>query len=87
VGTEVLVAEPVGVALEGEDFGVVDEPVDHRHRGHLVAEGLAPGAERLVRRDDHRGALVAGTDQAEQTAESQEIAMPLVSRFGGHADA
>jgi hypothetical protein len=26
---EVLVAQAVAVALEGEDLGVVDEPVDH----------------------------------------------------------
>jgi hypothetical protein len=41
-GAEVLVAQAVGVALEGEELGVVDEPVDHRHGGRLVAEDLAP---------------------------------------------
>ena len=30
---EVLVAEPVAVALQRQDLGVVDEPVDHRSRG------------------------------------------------------
>jgi hypothetical protein len=38
---EVAVAEAVAVALEGEDLGVVDEPVDHRGGDDLVAEGLA----------------------------------------------
>jgi hypothetical protein len=35
---EVSVFEPVGVALEGDDFGVVDEAVDHRRGDHVVAE-------------------------------------------------
>ena len=43
----------------------MDEPVDHRRGDDLVAEDLAPGRERLVRGDDHAGALVAGGDEAE----------------------
>ena len=39
---EVAVLEPVAVAFEAEDLGVVDEPVDHRGGGHVVAEDLAP---------------------------------------------
>jgi hypothetical protein len=49
---EVAVAEPVAVALQAEDLGVVDEPVDHCGGDGLVAEDLAPGGERLVRGDD-----------------------------------
>ncbi len=49
-----MVREAVAVALEGEDFGVVDEPVDHCCCGRVVAEDLAPCAE----------GLVAGEDQA-----------------------
>ena len=37
---KVLVAEPVAVPLERKDLGVMDEAVDHRRRGHLVAEDL-----------------------------------------------
>jgi hypothetical protein len=44
--SEVAVLEPVGIAFEAEDLGVVDEPVDHRGGGHVVAEDLAPGASR-----------------------------------------
>jgi hypothetical protein len=62
---EVLVAQPVAVALESEDLGVVDEPVDHRGGDDLVAADLAAGGEGLVRGDDHRGALVAGGDERE----------------------
>jgi hypothetical protein len=35
--------EPITVALEGEDLGVVDEAIDHRGGGDVVAEDLAPG--------------------------------------------
>jgi hypothetical protein len=43
----------------------VDEPVDHRGRGHVVAEDFAPRAEWHVGGDDHRGAFVAVADEAE----------------------
>ena len=45
---ELLLAETVGVAFEREDLGVVDEAVDYRDGGDLVAEDLAPGRERLL---------------------------------------
>jgi hypothetical protein len=45
---EVSVLEPVAVAFEGDDFGVVHKPVDHRGGDHVVAEDLAPAAERPV---------------------------------------
>jgi hypothetical protein len=45
---EVAVLEPVAVAFEGDDFGVVDESVDHRGGDDVVAEDLAPAAEDLV---------------------------------------
>ena len=51
-GTEVAVFEPVGIAFEAEDLGVVDEAVDHCGGGHVVAEDLAPRGERLVAGDD-----------------------------------
>jgi hypothetical protein len=43
-GVEVVVLEAVAVSLEGEDLGVVDEPVDHCCGGGVVAEYLAPHA-------------------------------------------
>ena len=45
---EVAVFEAVAVAFEAEDFGVVDEAVDHGGGGDVVAEDFAPGGERLV---------------------------------------
>jgi hypothetical protein len=56
---EVAVAEPVAVALEAENFGVVDEPVDHGGGDDLVAEDLVPAGEGLVAGDDQRRAPVA----------------------------
>ena len=35
-------------SLRGDDFGVVDEAVDHGGGDHVVAEDLAPPAEGLV---------------------------------------
>jgi hypothetical protein len=55
----------IGATFEGDDFGVVDEPVDHRDGGDLITEALAPGAEGLVAGDDQRGALVARGDETE----------------------
>jgi hypothetical protein len=36
----VAVLESVGVAFEGDDVGVVDEPVDHRGGDDLIVEDL-----------------------------------------------
>ena len=47
---EVSVLQPVGVALQGDDLGVVDEPVDHGGGDGVVAEDLAPAGEVLVAR-------------------------------------
>ena len=63
---QVSVFEPVGVAFEGDDLGVVDEPVDHGGGDHVVAEGLAPPAERLVAGHDEAGPLVPGGDELEE---------------------
>src|SRR5437879_1161805 len=63
---EVAVLEPVAVALEGDDLGVVDEAVDHRGGHDVVAEDLAPPAEDLVAGHDQRRAFVAGGDELEE---------------------
>jgi hypothetical protein len=44
---------------------VVDESVDHGGGGDVVAEDLAPAAERLVGGDDQAGAFVAAADEHE----------------------
>ena len=42
--SQIAVAQPVNIAIEGEDLGVVDEPVDHGGGDDIVAEDLDPGA-------------------------------------------
>lgn len=55
----------VGVGGEGENFGVVDEAVDHGGCD-VVSERFVPSPERQVR-GDHDGALfVAGCDELEE---------------------
>src|SRR5512133_2006745 len=68
--------ESVGVASEGDDFGVVDEAVDHGFGDDLVAEDFAPAAEWLVGGNDQGGAFVAAGDQLEEQ----------VGRFGFEGD-
>jgi hypothetical protein len=63
---EVSVLEPVAVAFEGDDFGVVDESVDHRGSDDVITEHFAPAAERLVAGHDQRCAFVAGADELEE---------------------
>ncbi len=58
--------EAVAVAFEGDDLGVVDEPVDHGGGDDLVPEHLAPPSEGLVAGDDERGAFVAAAVELEE---------------------
>ena len=43
-----MVFEPAGVAAEGDDFGVVEEPVEDGGGEDLVAEDAAPFGEAHV---------------------------------------
>jgi site-specific DNA recombinase len=52
-------------SVGGDDFGVVDEAVDHGG-GDGVAEDLAPPAEGLVAGDDEAGPFVAAGDGLEE---------------------
>lgn len=51
--------EPVAGAFEGDDFGMVDDAVDHGRGYDLVTEHVSPAGERQVRGQDQRGVLVA----------------------------
>ena len=62
---EVSVFESVAVAFEGDDFGVVDEAVDHRGGYDVVAEDLTPAAEGFVAGHDQGGSFVAGGHELE----------------------
>jgi hypothetical protein len=63
---EVAVFESVAVAFQRDDFGVVDEPVDHGGGDGVVTEGLPPAAEWFVGGDDDAGSFVAGGDELEE---------------------
>ena len=43
---EVLAAQAIAVAFQGENRGVMDEPIDHRGGSHVIAEGISPQAEK-----------------------------------------
>jgi len=49
---EVAVFESVAVAFQRDDFGVVDEAVDHGGGDDVVGEDFAPAAEWFVGGDD-----------------------------------
>jgi hypothetical protein len=62
----VVVAEPVGVAVEGEDDGAVQEPVEQGGGDGGVAEDLSPGPDAAVAGQDDGGFEVALGDDLEQ---------------------
>src|SRR5665648_495455 len=59
-------AGAVGLAGQGQDFGVVDEAVDYRGGDDFVAEDLAPAPEGQVRGDHDRALFVAGGHELEE---------------------
>lgn len=60
-----VVAEPVGRSVEGDDDGAVQESVEHRGGDGGVAEDLAPGADGSVGGENDRGFQVALVDDLE----------------------
>ena len=63
---EVAAFQSVAVAFEVDDFGVVDQAVDHGGGDGVVTEDFAPAAEGFVGGDDEAGPLVAGGDELEE---------------------
>src|SRR3954453_4788350 len=57
--------EPVGFAFDGDDLGVVDEPVDQRDDAGGIGENLAPLGKGAVGGDHRASGLVAAGDQFE----------------------
>ena len=66
-------AGAVGVAVQGDDVGVVDEAVDGRGGYDVVAEGLAPVGEREVGRHDHRPGLISRGDELEEQRRRRRV--------------
>ena len=63
---DACVAEPVAGSFEGEDVGVVHDPVDHGCGDGLVTENRSPAGERQVRGEDQGGVFVAGGHELEE---------------------
>ncbi len=61
-----VVAESVGVAVEVEDDGAVEEAVEHGGGDGGVAEDLGPGSDATVGGQDDAGLGVALGDDLEQ---------------------
>ena len=61
----------VRITGQGEDLGMVNEPVDHCGRDDVVGEDLAPPPERHVRGDKDRALFVSGGDELEEQVMSQ----------------
>src|SRR5215471_3351683 len=68
-----LVLEPIGIAPDVEGNGVVEDAIENRRGDDPVAEDLAPAAEALVARQDHRAALVAATDELEEQVDALPV--------------
>jgi len=56
----------VGRTLEGDDVGVVNDPVDHRGGDGLVSEHVAPAGEGKVAGQDQRGVFIARGNELEE---------------------
>ena len=61
-----VLAQAVAGALDADDGGVVQEPVEQRGGHDRVAEHVPPLGESLVRGEDHGALLVAGVDELEE---------------------
>ena len=59
-------AHPEALAVGHDDRGVMEQPVEERHRGRVLGDEPAPLLERPVAGDPERPALVRRGDEAEQ---------------------
>jgi len=53
-------------SVDGENLGVVQQPVEQRTGQHVIAEERSPLGEALVAREDQAARLIAGIDEVEQ---------------------
>lgn len=61
-----MLSQPVGIALDGNDHGVVQQAVEQGGGHHGIAKDLGPFPEPPVTGHDHGAALIAGVDQLEE---------------------
>lgn len=60
------VSGAVGLSFQGDDVGMVDEPVDGCGSDGGIAEGFTPPGEREVAGDDDGTGFIAGGDELEE---------------------
>lgn len=63
-----VLTQAVAGALDLDDYGVVQEPIEERGGDHRVAEDLAPLGKAPVGGEDHRAPRVSRVDQLEEQA-------------------
>jgi hypothetical protein len=61
-----MLAQPVAGALDVDDHGVVQQPVEQRGCDHRIAENLPPFGKAAIGGQDHGAALVARIDQLKE---------------------
>ena len=67
LGHEVgMLAQAIARALDLDDDGVVQQPVEQRRGDDGIAEDLAPFGKAAVRGEDHGAFFVAGVDELEE---------------------
>jgi hypothetical protein len=72
--------QTVGLAVYSDDFGVMDEAVDHRNDTGCVGENLVPFGEVSVGCDQGAFGLVAAADQLEEKV-GMAVGVRQVSNF------
>jgi hypothetical protein len=67
LGNEVgVLSHAIAGALDLDDDGVMEQPVEKRSGDDGIAEDLAPFGKAAVRGEDHRVLFVAGVDELEE---------------------
>ena len=61
-----VLAQAIAGALDLDDDGMVEQPIEQRGGDDGIAEDLAPFGEAAVGGEDHRALLVAGVDELEE---------------------
>ena len=61
-----LVLDSPARSVDGEDMGVVDEPVDDGGGDHMIVEDSPPLIKHVVAREDGRLPLIAYGDKLEE---------------------
>ena len=67
------VLESVAITLDNDDFGMVNQSVNHGRNGDSVPEDLGPRREGLIGANDHARSFVARSNEREEEGRSVRI--------------